>query len=100
MPVYHETTQQNDQKQSKTNKTNSQFRPKKISQAKNVKWEPTSESEMSEIEGDFKKRQTLQPDNYCNYRWDQASASPASLSPSLPSMSPAFNNVMAGNSGI
>lgn len=93
LPVYHETTQ----KPAKTNK--SQFRPKKISQSKNVKWEPTSESEMSEIEGDFRKRQAfLQPDSYCN-RWDQASASPASLSPSLPSMSPAFNNVLAGSSG-
>lgn len=92
MPVYHETTQGKKSKQ--------QFRPKKVPQTKNVKWEPTSESEMSEIEGDYRKRQALLQPDYSSARWDQASASPASLSPSLPSMSPAFNNVLAGGSGI
>lgn len=51
---------------------------------------------MSEIEGDLKKRQMLHTD----YRWDQASTSPISLSPSLPSCSPAFNSFLTGNSGI
>lgn len=88
MPVYHETTQKS------TNKP--QFRPKKVPQGKNVKWEPTSESEMSEIEGDLKKRQNLLQPDYCGSRWDQASTSPVSISPT----SPAFNNFLAGGSGI
>lgn len=88
LPVYHETT----------NKSKQTAHPKKVPQSKNVKWEPTSESEMSEIEGDFKKRQTLHPEY--SMRWDQASASPVSLSPSLPSCSPAFNSFLTGSSGI
>ncbi|KYB28238.1 hypothetical protein TcasGA2_TC032675 [Tribolium castaneum] len=69
MPVYHETSR------------------------KNVKWEPTSESEMSEYEGESKKRgSTLHAS-----RWDQSSCSPVSLSPSLPSTSPAFNSTIAAS---
>lgn len=111
MPVYHETTKpsQNSTTPSSANKV-PQFRPKKFNQAKNVKWEPTSESEMSEIEGEssYKKRYSFpQPSDMSkmsvpspNTRWDQASTSPMSISPSLPSMSPAFNNTLAGASGI
>lgn len=78
MPVYHETTK------SSQNLAPSTFKPKKIvPPAKNVKWEPTSESEMSEYEGEARRRQP---------GWEQSSCSPASLSPSLPSTSPAFNS--------
>ncbi|RZC41074.1 I-set and/or Spectrin domain containing protein, partial [Asbolus verrucosus] len=86
MPVYHESTKQKAP----------QFRPKKFAPpSKNVKWEPTSESEMSEYEGEHKKRST----NLHGSRWDQSSCSPVSLSPSLPSTSPAFNNTLAGRKG-
>lgn len=75
MPVYHET--------SKPEAVTPQFQPKKFKAPnKNVKWEPTSESEMSECETDRVKKQT----------WEQSSCSPISISPSLPSTSPAFNN--------
>lgn len=82
MPVYHETS-----------KKDTQFRPKKFTpSSKNVKWEPTSESEMSEYEGESRKRgSTLHAS-----RWDPSSCSPVSLSPSLPSTSPAFNSTIAG----
>jgi titin len=85
MPVYHETT--------KKDPTAAPFRPKKFTpSSKNVKWEPTSESEMSEYEGESRKRgTTLQAS-----RWDPSSCSPVSLSPSLPSTSPAFNSTIAG----
>lgn len=79
MPVYHETTKP---------KQNSypSFRPTKITGAtKTVKWEPTSESEMSEYEDGRKKVHLYSP------HWEQSSVSPVSLSPSLPSTSPAFN---------
>jgi titin len=49
MPVYHETT--------KKDPSGAPFRPKKFTpSSKNVKWEPTSESEMSEYEGESRKR--------------------------------------------
>ncbi|XP_017775027.1 PREDICTED: titin [Nicrophorus vespilloides] len=73
MPVHHETS----------------TAPKKFvapSTNKNVKWEPTSESEMSEYEPDGRRRP----------KWDQSSCSPTSISPSLPSTSPAFNNYGSG----
>lgn len=88
MPVYHETTNS----ASSNNATPTpQFQPKKfVPQSKNVKWEPTSESEMSEYEEAFRKKkqgqQRLQTQTY----------SPVSTSPSLPSTSPAFNNVSSG----
>lgn len=84
MPVYHESSKKD---------STPQFRPKKFTpSSKNVKWEPTSESEMSEYEGENRKRgATLQ-----GSRWDQSSCSPVSLSPSLPSTSPAFNSALAG----
>lgn len=80
MPVYHETTKQ----------TASHIQPvqKKTTFSKNVKWEPTSESEMSEYEGEAKKA-----GQFPNVRWEPSSCSPASLSPSIPSTSPAFNNI-------
>lgn len=79
MPVYHETTQKSTQN---IKTPTPQFQPKKfIPQGKNVKWEPTSESEMSEYEDAYKKR------------WVQSPYSPVSTSPSLPSTSPAFNNI-------
>lgn len=82
MPVYHETTQQQQN-------ANNQLRPKKFTHPnnKNVKWDPTSESEMSEYEDGFKKR---------TIGWEQSSCSPVSLSPSLPSTSPAFNATSHG----
>ncbi|PSN37212.1 hypothetical protein C0J52_12781, partial [Blattella germanica] len=79
-----------------------QFRPKKFSHFKSVKWEPMSESEMSEAEGDpnlqHKKRYSLPqpPTQKAPHilippsKWDQASSSPISLSPSLPSLSPRY----------
>lgn len=84
MPVYHETSQQS---QASGNNL-SQLRPKKINYPgnKNVKWEPTSESEMSEYEDSYKKK----------LGWEQSSCSPVSLSPSLPSTSPAFNTTSHG----
>lgn len=86
MPVYHETTKTTPQ----TNVPSSAaFKPKKIVPAtKNVKWEPTSESEMSEYEGEASRRFNQSQGS----RWEQSSCSPMSLSPSLPSTSPAFNN--------
>lgn len=53
---------------------------------KTVKWEPTSESEYSEIE-DFRAKPTslLIPASSPSPRWDPTSPSPASLSPSLQS---------------
>ncbi|XP_066996542.2 titin isoform X1 [Anabrus simplex] len=87
-----------------------QFRPKKFTHFKSVKWEPASESEMSEAEGDsalHKKRYSLpQPTPAMlqkephiqipsSSRWDQASPSPLSLSlsPSLPSLSPHYSSI-------
>ncbi|KAJ8954878.1 hypothetical protein NQ318_016814 [Aromia moschata] len=88
MPVYHEKTHD-------TNHVPSpHFKPQKFTSAggKPAKWEPTSESEMSEYEGDAKKGTNLTPGR----RWEPSSCSPMSLSPSLPSPSPAFNNIYAG----
>ncbi|XP_063235498.1 titin isoform X2 [Bacillus rossius redtenbacheri] len=71
------------------------FRPKKFTHSKAVKWEPVSESEMSEAEGDgaaHKKRYSLPQPPHISIpgasRWDQSTPSPVSLSPSLPSLSP------------
>lgn len=83
MPVYHESSQKTQQAPTP------QFKPKKF--VAGGKWEPTSESEMSEYEGEFKKRSNVQ-----GSRWEPSSCSPMSLSPSLPSTSPAFNNTFAG----
>ncbi|CAH1976518.1 unnamed protein product [Acanthoscelides obtectus] len=77
MPVYHE--------KSPSQAPTPQFKPKKF-----TKWEPTSESEMSEYEMDRKHQGS---------RWEPSSCSPVSLSPSLPSTSPAFNNTFAGRKG-
>lgn len=113
LPVYHETTKPAPTSSSTAPTSSNKaphFRPKKFTtQSKNVKWEPTSESEMSEIEGDssYKKRYSFPQPNQMskisvpsNAQWEQASTSPVSLSPSLPSMSPAFNNTIAGCQGI
>lgn len=54
---------------------------------KTVKWEPTSESEYSEVE-DFRSKPTnllIPPASAASPGWDPTSPSPASLSPSLPS---------------
>ncbi|XP_066257893.1 uncharacterized protein [Euwallacea similis] len=51
MPVYHETTQSG-------GAPTPQFRPKKFTN----KWDPTSESEMSEYEGDSKRKSGLSQD--------------------------------------
>nr|CAI5864925.1 unnamed protein product [Callosobruchus analis] len=77
MPVYHE--------KSTSQTPTPQFKPKKF-----TKWEPTSESEMSEYETDRRHQGS---------RWEPSSCSPVSLSPSLPSTSPAFNNTFAGRKG-
>ncbi|KRT85808.1 Immunoglobulin, partial [Oryctes borbonicus] len=83
MPVYHESSTK-----PSTNSHQPQFKPKKFTPSnKNVKWEPTSESEMSEYEGESKKKLPG-----TGARWEQSSCSPVSISPSLPSTSPAFNN--------
>lgn len=91
MPVYHETTKTND---TFNNAPTPQFKPKKFT-SKAAKWEPTSESEMSEYETEAKKRNYIQ-----GSRWEPSSCSPVSLSPSLPSTSPAFNNTLAGTSCV
>lgn len=108
VPIIHETTGSEKKVIGPQPSTDSrkvpQFRPKKFSHFKTVKWEPVSESEMSEAEGDstqqYKKRYSLpQPPSAVfqkaphiliphSSRWDQASPSPVSLSPSLPSLSP------------
>ncbi|KAL3275186.1 hypothetical protein HHI36_019955 [Cryptolaemus montrouzieri] len=84
MPVYHETTNQQGHQHSnlkpKVHKTTN----------RNIKWEPTSESELSEYEGNAKR-------NSQGSRWKPSSCSPVSLSPSLPSTSPAFNSSFAGS---
>ncbi|XP_066257895.1 uncharacterized protein [Euwallacea similis] len=80
MPVYHETTQSG-------GAPTPQFRPKKFTN----KWDPTSESEMSEYEGDSKRKSGLSQGS----RWEPSSCSPYSMSPSLPSNSPAFNHTFA-----
>lgn len=80
VPVYHETT--------KPSTLGGPAPQKKTTFAKNVKWEPTSESEMSEYEGEARRS-----NQFSGPRWDPSSCSPASLSPSIPSTSPAFNSV-------
>lgn len=75
MPVYHETTKP-------THNSVPTFTKLSVPN-KNVKWNPTSESEMSEYE-DVGRRKLG------GTRWEQSSASPVSISPSLPSTSPAF----------
>lgn len=80
MPVYHETTQ--------PTKSYQHPKPKSQKTNRNIKWEPTSESELSEYEGNAKRNQGL--------RWEPSSCSPVSLSPSLPSTSPAFYSSFAG----
>lgn len=85
MPVHHETTKKSNQT-FQNNAPTPQFQPKKfIPHGRNVKWEPTSESEMSEYEDSCKKSKGA--------RWEQSPYSPVSTSPSLPSTSPAFNNI-------
>lgn len=82
MPVYHETTN--------AQAPTPQFKPKKFTPSgKNVKWEPTSDSEISEYEDAYKKRM-LAP------RYESSPYSPVSTSPSLPSTSPAFNHCPTG----
>lgn len=82
MPVYHETT-------APSQNNVPAFKPSKFTPStKNVKWEPTSESEMSEYEGEPTRRHNQLQGS----RWEPSSCSPVSLSPSLPSTSPAFNN--------
>lgn len=73
-------------------KTVPQFRPKKFTHFKSVKWEPTSESEMSENESDanrWKRYSLPQPLSAIDIpRADLNTPSPVSLSPSVPSLSP------------
>lgn len=83
MPVYHETS----------GAPTPQFKPKKFTN----KWDPTSESEMSEYEGEPRKKSGFSQGS----RWgDPSSCSPYSMSPSLPSTSPAFNHTFAGTSSV
>lgn len=83
MPVYHETS----------GAPTPQFKPKKFTN----KWDPTSESEMSEYEGEPKRKSGFSQGS----RWgDPSSCSPYSMSPSLPSTSPAFNHTFAGTSSV
>ncbi|XP_011495830.1 PREDICTED: muscle M-line assembly protein unc-89 [Ceratosolen solmsi marchali] len=71
---------------------------------KSVKWEPTSESEYSEVE-DFKglghkvpiSSSFLIPTSSPSPKWDPISPSPVSLSPSLPSLSPHFGGGPSSN---
>ncbi|GLH07316.1 Protein turtle, partial [Gryllus bimaculatus] len=80
-----------------------QFKPKKFTHFKAVKWEPASESEMSEAEGDSAKMKksyispqsnlAIQKEPHIHIpptQWGPAPTSPLSLSlsPSLPSLSP------------
>nr|CAD7193646.1 unnamed protein product [Timema douglasi] len=103
-PIIHETTQGGQKKAGAENKQAKEpegkvplFRPKKFTHSKAVKWEPMSESEMSEAEGDVsghKKRYSLPQPPHINIpgstHWDQTTPSPVSLSPSLPSLSPRY----------
>nr|CAD7586000.1 unnamed protein product [Timema genevievae] len=103
-PIIHETTQGVQKKAGAENKQAKEpegkvplFRPKKFTHSKAVKWEPMSESEMSEAEGDtsgHKKRYSLPQPPHINIpgstHWDQTTPSPVSLSPSLPSLSPRY----------
>ncbi|KAJ9596374.1 hypothetical protein L9F63_012602, partial [Diploptera punctata] len=105
VPVIHEKSDSENKKMASSGKI-PQFKPKKFVHAKGVKWEPSvSESEMSEAEGDsnlqHKKRYNLPQPTTGMFqkaphilippsRWEQASNSPVSLSPSLPSLSPRY----------
>lgn len=90
LPVYHEKSTAPD---TNNHHPSPQFKPKKFVPAgKTNKWDPTSESEMSDYEGNTKVNNHLLQGS----RWEPSSCSPASLSPSLPSTSPAFNNTFAG----
>lgn len=94
-PVFHEKSGNTIKGFSKTTediKTVPQFRPKKFTHFKSVKWEPTSESEMSENEADanrWKRYSLPQPLSAIDIpRADLNTPSPISLSPSVPSLSP------------
>ncbi|XP_012542170.2 titin isoform X3 [Monomorium pharaonis] len=83
---------------------NYQNKTSKFGNLKTVKWEPTSESEFSEVEDmknlnikQLNKRDTessmappsiIIPSSVSPSRWDHTTLSPLSLSPSLPSLSP------------
>ncbi|XP_050302710.1 titin-like isoform X2 [Anthonomus grandis grandis] len=79
MPVYHESSQPDHVHSAPT----PQFKPKKFTN----KWDPTSESEMSEYDEPKRKFGLTAQGS----RWEPSSCSPYSLSPSLPSTSPACN---------
>lgn len=94
-PVLHEKTGNPVKGFSKTTediKTVPQFRPKKFTHFKSVKWEPTSESEMSEAETDanrWKRYSLPQPLSAIDIPGvEMNTPSPVSLSPSVPSLSP------------
>lgn len=94
-PVLHEKSGNSAKGFSKTTediKTVPQFRPKKFTHFKSVKWEPTSESEMSEAESDANrwKRYSLPlPLSAIDIPGVELNTpSPISLSPSVPSLSP------------
>lgn len=79
------------------------FKPKKNTHSKSVKWEPPSESELSEAESDFtlhKKRLSLpaQPTTV-HIVIPGSTPSPLSLSPSLPSLSP-YQTMQLESAGI
>ena len=105
-PVIHEKTGKNSRGLSRTTDDikSSQYRSKKFHH-KSVKWEPTSESEVSEFEADsIKKHRHSLPQPLPSYQTepfitipnsrDFATSSPSTLSPSLPSLSP-FNAATA-----
>ena len=102
-PVLHERTGNPVKGFSKTTediKTAPQFRPKKFTHFKSVKWEPTSESEMSEAETDanrWKRYSLPQPLSAIDIPGvDMNTPSPVSLSPSVPSLSPHTSGATPG----
>lgn len=117
MPIAHEFTERKANGfLKKDSLSNRQSKPEnKFRISKTVKWEPTSESEYSEIEetrNSIKKQSNngsidnfiLPPSGLvisCSpSRWDRITPSPISLSPSLPSLSPKYSSATGPPSNV
>lgn len=111
VPIVHEFTRKENgfSKSAAPTSTNygrqSNFKQERFAPAKTVKWEPTSESEFSEVE-DLKGSKKyggglpVPPSIFIpaspSPRWDPTTPSPVSLSPSLPSLSPRHSSACTG----
>lgn len=119
VPIVHEFTARKENGFAKrtgtTTSSNRSGKPaSKFGTSKTVKWEPTSESEFSEAEDirNARKRHTTDggttmtppslviPCSPSPSRWDHATPSPLSLSPSLPSLSPRYSSATGPPSNV